>query len=304
MHTCRRGNACWCHDLEEPKPDAARPTNVTLGNLFPEGLSAWQIVLALLSVLIGWLLSRLARKGVLKLAARTPGITDSVAQLAARFTQYALLLVGIGVGLAFLGANVQPLLAMTAIAVVVLVLVLRGVADNFAAGVLIQSRQSVKIGEEIGIEGPDGVIRGTVQELNGRSVILTTIDGRTVHVPNAALLTGVLVNDSRHGARRSDVDIRVARSAGVDLDAVITTITAAAGGVDGVHVREHPNVRIFAISPTRWMLTLQIWHHPLHGSAVVSGTVRGVAEALEAAGLQAVVAPQHASLPLVPPEPF
>jgi small-conductance mechanosensitive channel len=288
----------------EPKSDAERPTIVTLGNLFPEGLSAWQIVLALLSVLIGWLLSRLARKGVLKLAGRTPGISDSVSQLAARVTQYALLLVGIGVGLAFLGANVQPLLAMTAIAVVVLVLVLRGVADNFAAGVLIQSRQSVKIGEEIGIEGPDGVIRGTVQELNGRSVILTTIDGRTVHVPNAALLTGVLVNDSRHGARRSAVDIRIARSAGVDLDAVITTITAAASGVDGVHAREHPNVRIAAISPARWMLTLQIWHHPLHGSAVVSGTVRGVAEALEAAGLQAVVAPQNAPPPLVPPEPF
>ncbi|MFB8190166.1 mechanosensitive ion channel family protein [Microbacterium sp. NPDC055988] len=277
---------------------------MTLGDLFPDGLSAWQIVLAIVSVLIGWLLSRFARKGVLKLAARTPGISDSVSQLAARFTQYALLLVGIGVGLAFLGANVQPLLAMTAIAVVVLILVLRGVADNFAAGVLIQSRQSVKIGEEIGIEGPDGVIRGTVQELNGRSVILTTVDGLTVHVPNAALLTGVLVNDSRHGARRSDVDIRIARSAELDLDDVITAITAAAGDVDGVHAREHPNVRIAAISPERWALTLQIWHHPLHGSAVISGTVRGVAEALETAGVRAVVVSEQGPPPLVPPEPF
>ena len=277
---------------------------MTLGDLFPEGLSVWQVVLALLSVVIGWLLSRLARKGVLKLAARTPGISDSVSQLAARVTQYALLLVGIGVGLAFLGANVQPLLAITVIAAIVLILVLRGVADNFAAGVLIQSRQSVKIGEEIGVDGPDGVIRGTVQELNGRAVILTTIDGRTVHVPNAALLTGVLVNDSRHGARRSAVDVRIARPAGLDLDEVITTITEAANGVDGVHAREHPTVQIAAISPTRWTLTLQLWHHPLHGSVVVSDTVRGVAEALEASELRAVVVPQQAPPSLVPPEPF
>ncbi len=87
-----------------------------------------------------------------------------------------------------------------------------------------------------------------MQELNGRSVILTTVDGRTVHVPNAALLTGVLVNDSRHGARRSDVDIRIARSTGLDLDDAVTTITDAASGVDGVHAREHPTVRVAAIS--------------------------------------------------------
>lgn len=290
--------------MVESKPDADGPTLVTLGDLFPEGLSVWQVVLALLSVVIGWLLSRLARKGVLKLAARTPGISDSVSQLAARVTQYALLLVGIGVGLAFLGANVQPLLAITVIAAIVLILVLRGVADNFAAGVLIQSRQSVKIGEEIGVDGPDGVIRGTVQELNGRAVILTTFDGRTVHVPNAALLTGVLVNDSRHGARRSAVDIRIARSEGLDLDEVITTITEAASSVDGVHARVHPTVQIAAISPTRWTLTLLLWHHPLHGSIVVSDTVRGVAEALEASGLKAVVLAQQAPPPLVTPEPF
>ncbi|KAB1864327.1 mechanosensitive ion channel family protein [Microbacterium algeriense] len=275
---------------------------MSLDDLFPSGLTGWQIALALLSVLVGWLLSRLARKGVLKLAERTPGISNSVAQLSARFTQYSLLLVGVGVGMAFLGANVQPLLAMTAIAVVVLILVLRGVADNFAAGVLIQSRQSVKIGEEIVVEGPDGTLRGVVQELNGRAVLLTTVDGRTVHVPNALLLTGVLVNDSRHGARRSELDIRIRRAADLDLDDVIALVSRAAGGIDGVHAREHPGVSVASVSPERWMLILRIWHHPLHGTAVVSATVRGVAETLERSGVQAVVAPRQGPPPLVTPE--
>lgn len=275
---------------------------MSLDDLFPSGLTGWQIALALLSVLVGWLLSRLARKGVLKLAERTPGISNSVAQLSARFTQYSLLLVGVGVGMAFLGANVQPLLAMTAIAVVVLILVLRGVADNFAAGVLIQSRQSVKIGEEIVVEGPDGTLRGVVQELNGRAVLLTTVDGRTVHVPNALLLTGVLVNDSRHGARRSELDIRIRRAADLDLDDVIALVSRAAGSIDGVHAREHPGVSVASVSPERWMLILRIWHHPLHGTAVVSATVRGVAETLERSGVQAVVAPRQGPPPLVTPE--
>lgn len=277
---------------------------MNLDALFPSGVTVWQVVLALLCILIGWLLSRFARKGVLKLTKRTPGISDSVAQLAARFTQYALILVGIGVGLAFLGANVQPLLAITAIAVVVLILVLRGVADNFAAGVLIQSRQSVKIGEEICVEGPDGTILGVVQELNGRAVILSTVDGRTVHVPNATLLTGVLVNDSRHGSRRSALTVRVDRSGKHGLDEVIDVLRSAAGDVDGVHAREHPAVSVTSVSPTRWMLTLQVWHHPLHGAAVLSDTVRAVADALESAGVPAVVAREQGAPPLITPEPF
>lgn len=277
---------------------------MNLADLFPTGVTGWQIVFALLSALAGWLLSRLARRGVLKLAQRTPGISDSVAQLAARITQYTLLLVGIGVGLAFLGANVQPLLAMTAIAVVVLILVLRGVADNFAAGVLIQSRQSVKIGEEIVIDGPDGTLLGVVQELTGRSVILTTVDGRTVHVPNSALLTGVLVNDSRHGARRSALAIRVSRSGAHGLDEVMERISEAASATSGVHARERPAVSLVSVSPTRWMLRLQIWHHPLHGATVVSDTIRAVAEALESDAVDAVVAQDGGQPPLVTPEAF
>lgn len=275
---------------------------MTLDALFPGGVTAWQIGLALLSVLLGWLASHFARRGVLGLAKKTPGISPSVAQLAARFTQYSLLLVGIGVGLAFLGANVQPLLAITAIAVVVLILVLRGVADNFASGVLIQSRQTVRIGEEIRVEGTDGPVLGIVQELTGRSVILTTADGRTVHVPNSSLLTGVLVNDSRHGALRSAVSIRIARSDSSSLDDVIAIIRDAALGVDGVHGREHPVVSVVSVSPTRWILTLYIWHHPLHASSVASAAVRRVAETLEAAGFEAVVAERAAALPLTVPD--
>ena len=294
--------ACWSDVADEPASERSPP--VSLDVLFPDGLSPWQIVLAVLAVLVGWLLSRFARKGVLKITKRAPGISDSVAQLAARFAQYSLLLIGIGVGLAFLGANVQPLLAMTAIAVVVLVLVLRGVADNFAAGVLIQSRQSVKIGEEIEVEGPDGKLRGVVQELNGRSVILSTVDGRTVHVPNAALLTGVLVNDSRHGARCSTLDIRVERADGIDAHDVVSIISRAASEVEGVHTREHPGVIFTSVSPARWMLALRIWHHPLHGTSVVSATIHDVAAALEAAGLRAVVSGHQDVPPLVAPEPF
>lgn len=277
---------------------------MTVDDLFPTGVTTAQVVLAILSVVVGWIISHFARTGVLKLAARTPGITDSVAQIAARFTQYMLLLVGIGVGLAFLGANVQPLLAMTAIAVVVLILILRGVADNFAAGVLIQSRQTVKLGEEISVDGPDGPIRGVVTELTGRSAILTSSDGRTVHVPNATLLSEVLVNDSRHGARRSTVQVRVARTTAHDLTAVTALVTEATSTTEGVHAREHVVVLVESVSPTRWVLSVRFWHHPLHGAAVVSEAVLRLSEAFDESGLEAVVTADPGSPPLIAADPL
>lgn len=292
------------HEAEVERTRDVRGVTVNLDALFPTTLTTWQVVFAILSVVIGWILSHFARGGVLKLASRTPGVSDSVAQLAARFTQYMLLLGGIGVGLAFLGANIQPLLAMTAIAVVVLVLVLRGVADNFAAGVLIQSRQSVKLGEQICVDGPDGVIRGVVDELTGRSVVVTTSDGRTAHVPNAALLSGILLNDSRHGARRSSIQIRAARSESTDSEQLVAVVLGAVATVEGIHQREQARVLITSASPTRWILSLRVWHHPLHGATVVSQTVSVVSASLEAAHIEAVVTADHGEMPIVLSEPI
>lgn len=277
---------------------------MSVDDFFPAGITTAQVVLAILSFVVGWVASHFARTGVLKLALRTPGITDSVAHLAARITQYMLLLVGIGIGLAFLGANIQPLLAMTAIATVVLVLVLRGVADNFAAGVLIQSRQSLRLGEEICVDGPDGPVRGVVVELTGRSVILSSSDGLTVHVPNAGLLSAVLINDSRHGSRRSMIQVRIARTSAHDLSDVITLLTETTASVEGVHSREHVSVLVQSVSPNRWMLAVRFWHHPLHRSSVASAAVIRLSAALESADLDAVITSDPGGPPLVAADPL
>ena len=116
----------------------------------------WDAALALIALIAGWIGSRIAKRTALRLMRRVPGTTPAAAQVVARAAQYTLLLLGFGIALAFLGANVQPLLAIFLVVGVVAVLVLRGVADNFAAGVLIQTRKPVEVGEEVMVEGIDG----------------------------------------------------------------------------------------------------------------------------------------------------
>lgn len=270
-----------------------------LSELIPASVTWGDVILALLVVVAGWILSRFARKGVTVLMARAKGLSATITTLVARFVSYGILLLAIGIALALLGANVQPLLAIVIIVAVVVVLVLRGVADNFASGVLIQSRRTVDIGDELQIDGPDGLVTGRVIELNARAVVVLALDGRTIHVPNSKLLSDSLINDSRHGARRSEVQVRIAR-AGAAVDDLAQHVADAAASVDGVHSREPVRALVTAVSPERVTLRVQFWHHPLQGVPITSDVVRAIAAALETAQLAGTVTSDDVVAPLVP----
>jgi small-conductance mechanosensitive channel len=256
-------------------------------------ISGWDLLIAVLVGVTGWVVSIFVKRGVTALLARTPGISPGATLLIARIAKYVVILLGIGIGLSFLGASVQPLIAIAIIVGVILVLALRGVADNFAAGVVLQSRHPIKPGDEIATD--DFV--GTVLELNGRTVILRTVDGRTVHVPNSKLLQDPVVNHSQAGARRSEVEVRVA--AGVltpeQLDELLT---AAASGVDGVHTREPAHTLIITVEPQRITARVRYWHHPMHGVAVTSAVVKALAAACTEHKLPAAVTSALPSPPL------
>lgn len=272
-----------------------------LSDWIPESLSWWDIGLAFVAVIGGWVLSRFAKRGVRALADRTPGITEGMAILAGRITQYTIVLFGIGVALAFLGANIQPLIAIVVVVAVVLVLVLRGIADNFAAGVLLQTRKPIAVGDEIQIEGPDGPLTGTVLELNGRAVVLTTTDGRMVHIPNGTVLREPIINDSTHGARRSEVHVRVRRS-DASVDTILDRLLDAVGAAEGVHQSEHPRALVTTLSPERLSARLQFWHHPLNGVTATDAVVRAVGALIDESAWAGTVTSEQTSSPLTPPE--
>lgn len=269
---------------------------------FPESVDWWHLLFAAVAIGAGWVTAHFARKGVLALASKLAGVGPSLAQLASRIVYYLIFLLGIGVALAFLGANVQPLLAMVVVLLVVVVLVLRGVADNFAAGVLIQTRNTVSVGDEIQVDTPDGAMTGTVVELNSRAVILLTLDGRTVHVPNALLLSEPLINDSTHGMRRSDVQVRITRDerSVAQLRELITTAAQSVPGVDHAHPARALTV---TVEPDRLVARVQFWHAPLDRVPVTARVVDAVADALAAAGLHSTVTSDPGPPPLVPPPP-
>jgi len=93
-------------------------------------IDGWSLGLALLTAIATWVLAVLARKGTRSLLAKVPALTPALQTLIVRVLNYSIILLGVGVALSFFGASIQPLIAVAIIVGVVLVLVLRGIADT------------------------------------------------------------------------------------------------------------------------------------------------------------------------------
>jgi small-conductance mechanosensitive channel len=268
-----------------------------IGDAFADlSISGWDVVLALVVVVASWLMSRITRRAVARIVTRVEGVSDDLRNLSARLAGYLVLFVGVGIALGILGAQVQPILAAAILIGVVVVLALRGIADNFAAGIVIQSRRPVHVGDEIDALG----FVGTVEELNGRAVMIQTQDGRTVHLPNYQLLNGPIVNHTTGVGRRSEVEVRTEATP----DAVINLLTEFVATIPGVQDDPTPSVLVTAVEPERTVVKVRFWHEFSAGSAVTSSVVCDVARRLREAGHVAVVEAPPSAAPRTPQAPL
>ncbi|GAA2033311.1 hypothetical protein GCM10009819_16740 [Agromyces tropicus] len=245
-------------------------------------LDPWDVVFAVASVLAAWIASRFARRGVRALLARLTGVPPAMADGIVSASGAFVILLGVGVGLAFLGAPLQPLIALVLILGAIVVLVLRGIADNFSAGIVLQTRHPVQPGDHVTSSGYEG----TIEALTSRAVVVRTYDGRAVHIPNAEFLNSPFANVSAFGASRSELEVRMPL-ASPDATEELAALAAAAGRADGV--RTAPADRAptaFAVTTGAGRLTarLLVWHDPGSSRSACSAVVRELGDALGGRG--------------------
>lgn len=248
------------------------------GLLQRSSFGAWDVVLAVIVLVCGWFVSVWARRGVTAALSKWSGLGPSGTNLVARLVRYAILLLTVGIVLTVLGAPLQPVLAAVLIIAAVAFLALRGIAANFGAGLVIQARRPVRIGDSIEVEG----VQGRIVELTGRSVLLRSSDGRMIRVPNTMLLENPLVNATESGSVRSEVRARV--HAVADLDHLCPAIVRAVDGTTGLHGAS-PEVFLRTVTPAWTDLTIRFWSTYDDRENARSDVVRAVAEEIGHAGL-------------------
>jgi small conductance mechanosensitive channel len=261
---------------------------------FFAGLDPWSVLFALISAASGVVLGILAHRATVRVCARIPGLSADLGRRIARGVRLAVILLGVGVGIAFLGAPIQPVLAVAIIVAVVAGLALRGISENFAAGLVLQTRRPFRSGDIVEVAG----YRGAVHEVTSRTVVVRTADGRVAHIPNADVIGNPFVNESDLGGRRSEVEVRVEADA-ASRDELRALIAQACAAVEGVHRREPVRVLTVAHEPQRYIVRAQFWHHAGEEVAVTAAVVDAVWAALGAR--VATVTSELPPAPVTPP---
>jgi small-conductance mechanosensitive channel len=258
-------------------------------------VSAWDVGLAVAALVLAWISGRYARRGAMRLASQLGGVNDDLQQLAGRIAKYTCWLLGAGIALTFLGAEIQPLLAAVLIVGVIAVLAIRGVTDNFAAGIVIQTRRPIHIGDEIDVLEQTGIVR----EMNSRAVVIETFDGRMIHLPNSKVLDEPLANHTLVGARRAEVEVRVERPgpAAELLEALRAAVTAA----DGVVVDRPVFATLVGTDPQQVRVIVRYWHRPMASYATTTAVVGALTAVLADRSLAAAVTSPVPPLMAAPP---
>ena len=146
-------------------------------------------------------------------------------------------------------------------------LALQGSLSNFAGGVLLLIFKPYRVGDQIETQGQTG----TVREIQVFNTILLTSDLKTVILPNGAVSNGTIVNYTKNGVLRGDVQVVVA--AINDIDQVKKLLLEAM--LNHEHILKSPTPEIAALKIVDNAVTLSIKPYGLaeHYSMINSDVV-------------------------------
>ena len=187
------------------------------------------IGVALLTILVAWIISKIVRKGLDTGLKRTP-LPIPLRGLIVKTTGFVIVSVGLFVALGVLGLDrtVMSLLAGVGILGLALGFAFQDIAANFIAGILLSVRRPIHVGDVIDTNG----FFGTVREINLRSTIVESPTGQTIIIPNKQVFENPLTNYSTTRKRR--IDLAVGVSYGDDLSEAKRLAVEAVEGI-GVH---------------------------------------------------------------------
>jgi len=242
----------------------------------------WEDVLfAIIILAAAFLVARVARRLVARYLRRYPEVQPGLATFLGRVVGWAIILVGFVLALTAVGVQTGPLIIAILIIGIVLVLSGRPLLENFGAGVVLQVRTPFRVGEEVEVGGTTG----TVIDIDGRTVVIDTPDGKRVHIPNSDVLGQPITNRSTRGALRSDITVGV--EYGTDLERARSVLTEAVAAVDGVFDDPAPEIFVNDFADSSIDIAVWFWHEPtiLEGFVITDEVTRAIMRALLANGI-------------------
>lgn len=175
---------------------------------------------------IVWHLSALVRRAIMRLAHddADPGV-----YLLSRISGYVAWILGILIGLNYLGFELSSFAFLGGAVGVGLGFGLQNVLNNFVSGIIILFEKTIKVGDIVELQSG---VTGKVAEINLRYTRITTGDLMDVLVPNSEFISGRVANWT-YGELIRRIHIPFSAAYGTDKDLVRETGLAAAFSIPG-----------------------------------------------------------------------
>jgi len=132
-------------------------------------------------------------------------------------------------------------------------LALSGTMQNFASGILILLLKPYRVGDTILAQGQEGV----VNSIQLFYTVVITFDNRTVIFPNSKLSNEVIVNLSRQGQRRIDIELFIPNT--LKFEDVKRKIREVLGQDENILNDPPPKVGISLLEADRYKVLVNAW---------------------------------------------
>lgn len=222
-----------------------------IGQFSGLGWEDWTIAAG--TFLLGLIIARIVGSLVKRAANKTPA-SEFVSVILSRLTVGIIGFLGFYFALQSLGVPLGPLVGALGIAGLALAFAFQDILENVIAGLLMILRRPIGIGDEVATNDFEGVVK----DITLRAVELTTLDGRTVLIPNALVWKNPVVNITMTPTRRTTLEVGVAYDS--DLDEVKGLLERLVGQVDGVRAEPAPKAMVYQFGASSIDFAIRYWH--------------------------------------------
>lgn len=232
------------------------------------------VISALVVLFLGlWLINRIA-----KIADKT--MTRRELDVSLRTFLKSLMSIGLRIILivtvaGMIGVGTASFVTILGAAGLAVGLALQGSLSNFAGGVLILIFKPFRVGDSIEAGGQSG----EVLEIQIFNTILLTGEHKTVILPNGPLSNGTIVNTTRHGNLRVDLEFKI--STDNDLDKVKLIIYNTIGKNEKIITTEKTEIVVGKFTEGLLQLNVRPYCLPGDTSALISELYTAIKIAFE-----------------------
>ncbi|RZO64122.1 MAG: mechanosensitive ion channel [Sandaracinaceae bacterium] len=234
---------------------------------------------ALLILVVGWMLAAFLSGRVRKLAERSGKIDATLIPVLSKMVRLGLLALVFVATLDKLGVDTASLFALVGAAGLAIGLALKDTAADVAAGIALLILRPFNLGEAVEI----GSSSGTVEEIGIFQTRLTSFDGVPITLNNSGVRTSEIKNYSRSATRR--IEWTVGIDYGADIDAAMKILLETVSAEARVLAEPAPLIDVTNLGDSSVDILVRVWCNAPDFFPTKLALGRQMKQALDAAGI-------------------